>query len=112
MKTKPIVTRQSLLTMLQADKERQIQVVGRALVALFRRQTEDERTANATKHDNSVGFSAPDAKSGTLSAKAFMKHGTLEDWQLAKWMRLENGRPRIVKYADQLNQIALEKRAK
>jgi hypothetical protein len=112
MNTKHIVTRESLLTLLNAPRERQIQVVGRALVALFRRQTEDERYNNVTKHDNSVGFSAPDAKSGTLCAKAFLKRGTLEDWQLAKWMRLENGRPRIVKYANQLNQIALEKRAK
>ena len=105
-----LVTRQSLLALLDAPRERQIQVVGRALVALLRRQTDDEAVSNVTKHDNSVGFSAPDAKSGTLCAKAFIKRGTLEEWQLAKWMRLENGRPRIVKYAAQLNEIALEKR--
>ena len=104
-----IVTRESFMAMLAAGRDRQIKVVGRALVALMNRQTEDEKTGLQTKHDNSRGFSAPDAKSGTLCARYFLKHGTLQDWQFANWMRDERGIPRIAKYSRQLNEIALEK---
>jgi hypothetical protein len=83
--------------------------IGRALVALFNRQLEDEKSTNDTRHENSKGFSSSDAKSGTLTAKYFLKHKTLESWQVEKWTREERGRPRICKYARQLNEIAEEK---
>lgn len=108
-KPESIVTRESFMSMLIASRERQKKVVGRALVALYKRQTEDEKTSLQTKHDNSRGFSAPDAKSGTLCAKYFLRHGTLQDWQFANWMREEKGLPRIAKYVRQLNEIALAK---
>ena len=105
-----IVTRESFMSMLIASRERQKKVVGRALVALMKRQTEDEKSSLQTKHENARGFSASDAKSGTLCARYFLKHGTLQDWQFANWMREEKSLPRIAKYVRQLNEIALEKR--
>jgi hypothetical protein len=107
-----IVTKQSLLTMLQTSRERQAQVVGRALVALFLRQTEDEKDANKTNHDNDVGFQHSDAKRGSITAKYFLKHGTLLDWQVEPWLAPQGnkGYPRIAKYSRQLNEIALAKR--
>ena len=43
--------------------------VMRAIVRLFNLQTSDEVTSAQTKHENSVGFSAADAKAGTRMAR-------------------------------------------
>lgn len=94
------------------DRQRQIKIVGRALVALFNRQTDDEKDVNDTREHNSVGFSGSDGKSGSLTAKYFLKYGTLLDWQVDKWLKpARNGMPRICKYHKQLNDIATAKAA-
>jgi hypothetical protein len=109
-----IVTRQSLQAMLdQADEQRRQQIIGRALVVLFERQTEAEKQTNDTKEDNGVGFAGCDAKSGTLTAKYFLKHRALLDWQVEKWLkRGSNGFYRICKYAGQLNEAAVARAAR
>ena len=111
-KAKPIVTRDSIRTMLQNPNRKYVEtVVGRALLALLQRQTRDEQRANDTREHNGVGFSGADGRSGTLTAKSFVKNGGLLDWQLARWTKLaSNGYPRLAKYAKQLNEIALEKK--
>ena len=43
--------------------------VMRAIVRLFKLQTSDEISTAQTKHENSVGFSAADAKAGTRMAR-------------------------------------------
>ena len=43
--------------------------VMRGIVRLFELQTEDEVTTAQTKHENSVGFTAADAKAGTRMAR-------------------------------------------
>ena len=43
--------------------------VMRGIVRLFELQTADEVTTAQTKHENSVGFSAADAKAGTRMAR-------------------------------------------
>jgi len=102
------VTRESLNTMLHNENPRYVQtVIGRALWALFLRQTEDEQNSNDTHQNNSIGFSGADGKSGSLTAKYWMKHKRLEDWMVAKWMKpARNGYPRLCKYVKQLNEIA------
>mgnify|MGYP006914134411 FL=1 len=93
------------------DNTRKV-VIGRALKALFNKQTEDERQINDTHNTNNVGFSQADAKKGSITAKYFIKHGTLLDWQVDVWMApTRNGLPRIVKYVRQLNDIAIDKRS-
>jgi len=88
----------------------QKQVIGRALSALFQRQTRDERTTNTTNQHNNIGFAGCDAKAGSFAAKSYMKRGTLLDFQHTKWMAVgASGFPRIVKYHKQLNEIAQEK---
>lgn len=82
-------------------------MVGRALLT---RQTDSEVADNATKVYNNIGFTGADARSATLTAKYFMKHGTLQDWQIERWTKQnKNGVMRLVKYAKQLNEIAIEK---
>ncbi len=111
-KTK-LVTRDTLAQMLRNEQRAYVEaVVGRALVALLQRQTKDEQATNDTRVWNSVGFSGADARSGTLTAKSYLKRKVLEDWQIEKWTKpARNGYPRLCKYAEQLNQIALEKAA-
>jgi len=110
-RTPKLVTRDSLRSMLSnPDRAYVERVVGRALVALLRRQTQDEQRVNTTNVHNTIGFSGADAYGGSLTAKSFMKNGGLLDWQLAKWTKVaRNGYPRLCKYARQLNEIALSK---
>lgn len=112
-KIKQVVTRDSLRVMLRNDNIQYVDtVIGRALLALLKRQTADEQRAADTRVWNAVGFSSADAKSGTLTAKAFAKNGYLLDWQRNKWLKpAPNGYPRLCKYAKQLNEIALEKQS-
>jgi hypothetical protein len=87
-------------------------LVGRALVQLLKRQTREEQSSNTTNQDNGVGFTGSDGRSGALTAKSYLKNGSLQDWQLEKWTKPgKNGFPRLAKYAKQLNEIALEKAA-
>lgn len=108
---KVIVTRDSLQAMLDnPNQEYVIKVVGRALVALLKRQTEEEQNMNTTNLHNGIGFTGADAKAGSLTAKSFIKHQTLQDWQVAQWTRpAKNGYSRLTKYAAQLNEIAVAK---
>lgn len=106
-----IVTRESLQQMLDtADAVKRQHIVGRALVALFDRQTQDEQATNDTHIDNNVGFAGGDAKGGSITAKTYLKRRSLEDWQVERWTkRGKNGFSRLCKYAKQLNEIALAK---
>lgn len=98
------VTRESLAALLERKPE---VVVGRALVALFRKQTDSERVDNTTDNNNGVGFSGADARSGSITAKYYIKHGKLLDWQVEQWTKsAKNGYPRLCKYVKQLNAIA------
>jgi hypothetical protein len=104
---KKIVTKDSLLAMLNAGREKQIRVIGRALVVLLDRQVADEKNSNTTKYDNGIGFTPGDAFHGSVTAKYFVKHKTLADWMVDRWMKpCSNGTPRIAKYSRQLNEAA------
>lgn len=113
-KAAQIVTKDSLQRMLtDAEDPKRAQIIGRALVVLFERQTASEKAAATTDENNNIGFAGCDAKSGTLTAKYFLKHKTLADWQIEKWMKLSSsGYFRICKYAKQLNEAAIIKAAK
>lgn len=106
-----MITKASLEQMInEADAEKRARIIGRACVVLFLRQTEDEKATNHTKHTNERGFSKPDARQGTITAKYFLKHGKLEDWQVARWIKRESrGNMRIAKYWKQLDEAARAK---
>lgn len=102
-----IVTKQFLIERIERDP---VHTVGRILVAIFKRQTTSEQVGNETEDKNGIGFSGHDARTGSIGAKYFMKHGTLPEWTLKLWLKRDKwGHPRIVKYAKQLNEIANEK---
>lgn len=84
-------------------------VVGRALVAIYNRQTSAEQNATTTKNNNGEGFSKPDARIGSIGARMFLSKGQLVPWQLEIWLKEKNGYPRICKYARQLNEVAKQK---
>ena len=105
------ITRDWFLAFITSSTEEKTnQMVGRALVQLFARQTQSEKEANDTNEDNSIGFSAADAKKGSIHAKTFIKHKKLLDFQVKHWIAPQcNGYPRIAKYTRQLNDIANQK---
>lgn len=107
-----LVTKESMINVIKTrDPEFLKQYVGRALVGIFNRQLADEKSANTTSHSNGVGFASCDATGGSLTAKYFLRHGTLADWQLEKWTKAnDKGVPKICKYHKQLNEIAETKK--
>ena len=109
-----IVTRESLTQMIEtANPAKRQAIIGRALVVIFNNQTEGEKVVNETTQDNGIGFTGADARGGSLSAKYFLKHGRLEDWQIENWMRKSRGGVmRIAKYHAQLNKAAEKKQNK
>jgi hypothetical protein len=105
-----IVTKEKLAEWV---KENPQMYIGRALVALYNRQVDEEQSSNITKYKNGVGFSANDARVGTLGAKCYLREGKLTEKLLKPWVNTDpkTGLPRICKYAGQLNEIALAKAA-
>lgn len=102
-----IVTKEYLVSKIKDNPNK---VVGRALLAIYKRQTGTERQLRKTKIRNGVGFSKPDARIGSQGAYYYMNFSSLPDWLLTIWVRpSKDGNPRICKYAKQLNQIANEK---
>lgn len=91
-------------------KSNTIKVLGRALVAIYNNQTNEEQSSGSTKLLNGVGFTGPDARLGTKAAKAFLATNTLPDWLAKIWLVEKSGYPRICKYARQLNAIANAKK--
>lgn len=107
-----IVTKESLTSFIaHADEAKRKHIIGRACVALFRRQTESEKECNNTNNENGIGFTKADAHSGSITAKYYLKHQNLLGWQVESWMSQDKkGGMRIAKYWKQLNQAAEEKR--
>lgn len=106
-----IVTKESLVEMLKSsDQQRIAKIVGRALLAIYLKQTVDERSASATMHHNNVGFTACDAEYGSSCAKFFQRNGYLTYNQVKSWIALsKSGTPKIAKYWRQLNEVANSK---
>ncbi len=60
---------------------------------------------NITREVNGIGFTGCDARSGSITAKYYLKYNTLQDWQLERWLE----KNRICRYHRQLNEIAIAK---
>lgn len=84
--------------------------IGRALVHLLNRQTADEQRDSTTKYHNNLGFTGADARRGTITAKYYLKHRTLQEWQIAYWLKQDRkGRTRLGKYYAQIAEEARKK---
>ena len=84
--------------------------IGRALLALRARQTQDEQVAQSTRHHNAMGFRPCDARMGTSMANFFQGRGYLSTKQLAYWRRpIKTHSMRIAVYANQLLKVAEER---
>lgn len=96
--------------LIERQDEVGMHAIGRALVHLLRRQTADEQRDNTTKHHNNIGFTGQDGRRGTITAKYYIKHGQLEDWQIRYWLKRDRkGRTRLGKYYGQIREEAKRK---
>lgn len=73
--------------------------VNRAILALYSKQTLDEKTSHSTQKTNKMGFNGADAPFGTSLAEQIMKGRTLTDNQLATARRM------LKKYVKQITKI-------
>jgi hypothetical protein len=81
--------------LLNSDK-----AVGRALLQIYARQTEDEQRSKDTRHHNSMGFSGVDGEFLSDIAERYKRYNTLTEKQLAIVRR------KMLKYWKQLLEIA------
>lgn len=93
-----IWTGESIKTMLETNDK----AVARAVMALYQRQTADEQSSEETKHHNSVGFNAADARYLSYCATYAQRSGRLTGKHLIK------ARSKVIKYREQLANIANE----
>lgn len=77
----------------------------RGVLAIYERQTADEQSSGYTKKQNGIGFNGPDSAVMSRYAKKLLAGRNLMPHENA------DARERIYKYAGQLLQIALEKKA-
>jgi phosphoribulokinase len=74
--------------------------VARAILAIYNRQTEDEKIVKETSASNGVGYNGVDANFMSSLAQFYQAKGFLSAGQL------KYGRKAIMKYAGQLTEIA------
>ena len=95
-------TKTTAIDMIKSNLLNSRKWLGRALLALYARQTDDEQDADSTKWHNSVGFSGFDAEILSSLARQYNERGTLSQKQ---WAICEK---RLLKYAGQLRLIAIQ----
>ena len=104
------VTKASLTALITRNDEVATHAVGRALVHLLNRQTQEEQRDNTTKNYNLRGFTPADARQGSIHAKYYLKHRKLMDWQMAYWLKPNaKGTLRLAKYWRQIDEEARRK---
>lgn len=73
------------------------------VVAIYNKQTENEKNAESTQEDNGIGFNGCDGQFGTSIAKKILAGYSMSPKQLAALQKM------MKKYAGQLLRIAKEK---
>lgn len=106
------LTREQFNALITRNDEVGMHAIGRALVHLFNRQTEAEKQINSTVCHNNLGFTGADGRQGALTAKYYLKHRKLLDWQIALWQKPSaKGGTRLGKYYRQIAEEAAKKAA-
>lgn len=107
-----MLTKAKLTALITRNDEVAVEAIGRALVHLLKRQTTEEQRDNSTKVHNMRGFTGADARQGSIHAKYFLKHKTLQPWQVQYWLKPNaKGTLRLAKYWAQLAEEAAKKSA-
>ena len=98
------VTREAVEAVLVRNDAVGMHAVGRALVHLRNRQTDDEIRTESTNHTNNRGFTQAHARRGTSMAAFYERTGFLTKKQVEWWQSSasEEGRPRILIYWKQI----------
>lgn len=91
-----IYTKEQIRAMLESNPR----AVERAVLALYKRQTPEERVTGETRQLNGIGFSGADARLGTYYAEWVSKGRNLTEPHLSKARRMAS------KYVGQLADIA------
>lgn len=105
-----MVTKAELTHLITRGDSVAMHATGRALVHLLRRQTQEEADSNTTKNLNHRGFTPADARYGSIHAKYYIKHGYLQTWQIAYWLRPNaKGTLRLAKYWRQIHEESQKK---
>ncbi len=108
------LSKDGLIALFNRKDEIGMHAVGRALLVLYRNQTDFEQRTHSTHNHNNMGFTPGDAKKGTGMAEFYKRAGFLTPKQLAYWAeadRTASGRPRIQKYWRQILEAAEAKEA-
>lgn len=109
-----LVTKASMIQMIdQADANKKMHIVGRALTAIYDYQTSEEQSNNITVEHNGVGFTGADADWGSRAAKMYLRDKRLSERVVESWLKPAKGAggaPKITKYWKQLNVVANVKR--
>jgi len=92
-------TREAIQIILETNTK----AVERGIVRIYERQTEDEQQSDNTKHSNSRGFNAADAKYGSYLARWVIGGRHLSGKHLAK------AREMTIRYSGQLADLANQK---
>lgn len=107
-----MITKAQLTELITRNDAVAVHAVGRALVHLLNRQTQDEQRDNITRKHNQRGFTPADARQGSIHAKYYIKHRQLMDWQMQHWLKPNaKGTLRLAKYWRQLAEEAVKKAA-
>lgn len=93
-------TKEQIVQMLETNDK----AVTRAVIAIYNRQTADEKTAQSTLKHNNVGFNGADAPYLSYCAKY-----AIDRKIYLSGKHLEKSRARIKKYSSQLLEIANER---
>lgn len=89
--------------------------VERALVALYDRQTQDEKRDSDTRHDNQRGFSAAHASTGSYFARLVMKGWQRDGHRHNTHLypdKLAKARAMVKRYRRQLVEVANQSTSK
>jgi hypothetical protein len=104
-----MLTKEQVLDLLEKSDK----AVARALVVLYERQTESERSSDSTNTHNNRGFGHAHAFMGCRMAKFFLSRGFLTPKQIAYWRKSTPKRGmRLGMYWKQLAEAAQEKALK
>lgn len=97
-----MATKEQIMAVFE-DERLAARAVAKALVILYKNQTDDEQRHAETKYSNSIGFTSSDARFGTRCAKYFIKNKNLQPWMVDCWLKPNaRGTRRISKYWRQL----------